>query len=87
MAQLAQVAISSGFLGAFAKLPQGVQNKVSKFLANFQRDPTSPGINYETVQGARDPGMRSVRIDDAWRGIVLKPERGKRLSAALDGSA
>lgn len=76
MAQLAQVAISSDFLGAFAKLPQGVQGKVSKFLANFQRDPTSPGIHYETVQGARDPGMRSVRIDDAWRGIVLKPERG-----------
>jgi superfamily I DNA/RNA helicase len=76
MSQLARVALSSDFLGAFAKLPQGVQNKVSKFLTNFQRDPTASGINYERINAARDPNMRSVRIDEAWRGIVLKPEQG-----------
>lgn len=76
MSQLARVALSSDFLGAFAKLPQGTQNKVSKFLTNFQRDPTASGINYERINAARDPNMRSVRIDEAWRGIVLKPEQG-----------
>jgi hypothetical protein len=76
MGQIARVAISSDFLNAFAGLPQAVQSKVSKFLTLFQRDPTGPGINYERINSARDPNMRSVRIDDAWRGIVLKPEQG-----------
>ena len=76
MGQLARVAISNDFLGAFARLPQGVQSKVSKFLTNFQRDPTATGIHYERITGARDPHLRSVRIDEAWRGIVLKPEQG-----------
>ncbi len=76
MGQIARVAVSSDFLNAFAGLPQAVQSKVSKFLTLFQRDPTGPGINYERINSARDPNMRSVRIDDAWRGIVLKPEQG-----------
>lgn len=76
MGQMAKVAISNDFLGAFARLPQGIQTKVSKFLTNFQRDPTAPGIHYERINAARDPNMRSVRIDEAWRGIVLKPEQG-----------
>ena len=76
MGQIARVAVSSDFLGAFAGLPPAIQTKVSKFLTLFQRDPTGPGINYERINAARDPNMRSVRIDDAWRGIVLKPEQG-----------
>lgn len=76
MGPTARVAVSSDFLSSFAGLPQTVQGKVSKFLALFQRDPTGPGINYERINSARDPNMRSVRIDDAWRGIVLKPEQG-----------
>lgn len=76
MSQIARVAISSEFLGAFAAIPQTAQGKVSKFLTNFQRNPMAPGINYEKIHAARDPNMRSVRIDEAWRGIVLKPEKG-----------
>jgi len=76
MGPTAKVAISSDFLSAFVGLPQVVQVKVSKFLSQFQRDPTGPGINYERINAARDPNMRSVRIDDFWRGIVLKPEQG-----------
>lgn len=76
MGQIARVAVSSDFLGAFSRLPKAVQNKVAKFLANFQRDPTAPGINFERINAARDANMRSVRIDEGWRGIVLKPEQG-----------
>ncbi|MFB6076633.1 MAG: UvrD-helicase domain-containing protein, partial [Candidatus Nanohaloarchaea archaeon] len=42
----------------------------------FRQDPTLPGINYEKIEGAKDPKLRSVRIDQAYRGIVLKPEQG-----------
>lgn len=71
-----RVAISSDFFGAFARLPAAQQGKVAKFITNFQKNPTLPGINYEKIQDARDGNMRSVRIDDDYRGIVLKPESG-----------
>ncbi|MFW6106366.1 MAG: UvrD-helicase domain-containing protein, partial [Desulfovermiculus sp.] len=68
------VAISSDFFTAYDKLPHKIQNKTISFLSKFRQDPTMPGINYEKIQDAGNPGFRSVRIDDTYRGIVLKPE-------------
>lgn len=76
MNQDVKVAISSDFFSAFAKLPQSQQGKVSKFITNFQQNPSSSAINYEKVHDFVDPNMRSVRIDQTYRGIVLKPEVG-----------
>lgn len=70
------VAIGSEFLTAFARLPARQQSKVSQFLEKFRSNPRASGINYETIRGARDANVRSVRIDQTYRGIVLKPERG-----------
>ncbi len=72
----AQVAISSDFLKGFSRLPRGVQSDVSKFITKFQANPTSSSINYEKIRDAREPGMRSVRIDQKYRGIVFKPKSG-----------
>lgn len=69
------VALSIDFLSQAAKLPAAVHGKVLKWAMVFQNDPTAPGINYETIH-ARDPNLRSVRIDGDWRGIVHKPEKG-----------
>jgi hypothetical protein len=49
-----------------------VQTKGLEFMLKFQTDPTSPGINYETIQGAKDRNFRSVRIDQNYRGIIFK---------------
>ena len=76
MPENVKVAISSDFFSAFSRLPQAQQGKVSKFVTNFQKNPVSTGINYENIANAKDPNMRSVRIDQAYRGIVLKPEEG-----------
>jgi hypothetical protein len=75
MGQIARVAVSSDFLGAFAGLPPAIQTKVSKFLTLFQRDPTGPGINYERINAARDPNMRSVQIDDVGVASCSSPNR------------
>jgi len=71
-----RVAVSDDFLDAFADIPKSQQSKVRRFLTKFRRDPTASGINYEKIQGARDDKLRSVRIDQAYRGIVMKPEAG-----------
>jgi superfamily I DNA/RNA helicase len=71
-----KVALSQDFLLNLSKLPTGVHSKVMKWAIRFQADPQSPSINYENIHAAADANMRSVRIDDDWRGIVFKPDRG-----------
>ena len=71
-----KVALSNEFLLQLAKLPAKVHTKVMKWAIQFQSDPKSPGINYENINGARDPNLKSVRLDGDWRGIVFKPSAG-----------
>lgn len=69
-----RVAISADFFTAFAAIPRQRQNKVVNFINKFRNNPTSPGINYEKIVNAFDSNIRSVRIDETYRGIVLKPK-------------
>lgn len=71
-----RVALSQEFLLRLGKLPSAVHARIVKWALKFQQDPMSPGINYETIKAARDPNLRSVRIDQDWRGIVFKPDKG-----------
>lgn len=71
-----KIALSDDFLRCFALIPRDRQTAVLKFIALFRDNPTSPGINYEKINDAVDKNMRSVRIDQNYRGIVLKPEHG-----------
>ena len=71
-----KVAIASDFLSSFSNIPRKQQGKVLDFVNKFRTNPSLPGINYEKLQRAKDPNIRSVRIDQSYRGIVLKPESG-----------
>ena len=71
-----QVAISSGFLKQMNNLPRRARNKIDKFVRNFQSNPTSPGLNYETIRNASDPNFLSIRVDQNYRAIVHKPKQG-----------
>lgn len=71
-----RVALGDNFLAAFAAIPKRQQRAVSNFVAKFRANPTSPGINYETIHHAQDKNFRSVRIDQDYRGIISKPEKG-----------
>lgn len=71
-----KIAMSDDFLKSFASIPRDQQQAVMAFIAKFRRNPTAAGINYERIQNAGDPNMRSVRINEGVRGIVLKPDVG-----------
>jgi len=71
-----KVAISSEFFSSVLHLPKAQQDKAVKFMELFRQNPKSSGINYETIQVSRDKNLRSVRIDQAYRAIVLAPEKG-----------
>lgn len=85
MAANIKVAISSDFLTAFARLPRQVQGKVTEFVNKFRNNPLSPGINYEKLSKGIDKKIYSVRIDDTYRGIVVRqPETGVFLLLWVD---
>lgn len=67
------VAISSDFLTAFAKLPRQIQGKVTEFINKFRLNPKSSGINLEKLPSI-DKNIRSVRIDNTYRGIMVYQE-------------
>ena len=71
-----KMAMSSDFLDAFARLPRPQQRGVRTVISRFNADSTASGLNYERIHAARDPAMRSLRIDQGYRAIVLKPEHG-----------
>ena len=76
MASSATMAMSSDFLEAYARLPRPQQRGVRSLISKFNVDSTASGLNDERIHGARDPNMRSLRIDLGYRAIVLKPDRG-----------
>ena len=71
-----RMAMSADFLSAFAKLPSQQQRLVRAMIARFERDSKASGLNYEKIAGAKDPNMRSLRIDGGYRAIALKPAAG-----------
>ena len=73
MNNAATVAISSDFLTAFSKLPRQIQGKVTEFINKFRLNPKSSGINLEKLPSI-DKNIRSVRIDNTYRGIVVYQE-------------
>ena len=73
MDNTATVAISSDFLTAFSKLPRQIQGKVTEFINKFRINPKFPGINLEKLPSI-DKNIRSVRIDNTYRGIVIYQE-------------
>lgn len=68
------VAISSDFFSAFAALPKAKQGRVMDFMSKFRSNPLAPGMNYEKINDAYDKNMRSVRIDDTYRAIVMRDD-------------
>lgn len=66
------VAISTDFLTSFAALPRQKQGKATEFFNKFRTNPNSPGINYEKIDEGIDKNICSVRIDDAYRAIVVR---------------
>jgi superfamily I DNA/RNA helicase len=70
------VALSNDFFKAFGRLPEKARGKVATFISKFRANPRSPGLNYERIEGGKDPMIRSIRVDQDIRCIVRAPEEG-----------
>ncbi|MGW4296854.1 UvrD-helicase domain-containing protein, partial [Micromonospora chersina] len=67
---MAELAIDRGFLPAYARLDRRVQRAVDAAIGKFAQH-THAGIHLEKLTGARDPNIRTIRIDQFYRGVVL----------------
>jgi len=65
------VAIADDFLDAYARIPRSEQKRVREFTEKFSKDPTSASINYEKIHDVKDPKVRTVRISQKYRAIIL----------------
>lgn len=69
------LAIDKGFFKDLVKLEKPVYNRVTEVFDEFDAA-THTGLHLEKIANARNPRFRSIRIDQAWRGIVLAPVTG-----------
>lgn len=72
---MAQLFIDKDFFFEFGKLEKPVQDKVREVFGKFTAA-THTGLHLEKVNNAQDPRMRTIRIDQFWRGVVLAPQTG-----------
>ena len=70
------VALSNDFFKAFARLPEKARGKVATFISKFRANPRGTGLNYERIEGGKDPFIRSLRVDQDIRCIVRAPDGG-----------
>jgi superfamily I DNA/RNA helicase len=63
------------FLMEFAALEKPVQKRVFEVFEKFATA-THAGLHLEKLTHQKDPQLRTIRINDFWRGVVLKAESG-----------
>jgi mRNA-degrading endonuclease RelE of RelBE toxin-antitoxin system len=73
---MAQMMLHRDVLKTFGRLPAKVQKKVYELIRKFEEDPKQAGIHLEQLNGMRDAKVRSARVGDDYRAIVIAPDRG-----------
>ncbi|MEU9331767.1 UvrD-helicase domain-containing protein [Streptomyces sp. NPDC048290] len=79
-----RLAFAQSFWDGYDALEKPVRAGVRKAMAKFQAMSAAElnadkGLHLESVHHARDPRMRTIRITDFWRGVVLAPDDGSDL--------
>ncbi|SHG63906.1 UvrD-helicase domain-containing protein [Streptoalloteichus hindustanus] len=72
---MARLAIAKDFLADFARLEKHLQKAVQDAFDKFAQH-THAGLHLEPLNNSRDPRIRTIRINQQYRGVVLAPENG-----------
>ena len=70
---MARLAIDKDFLDDYSKLPKPVQTSVKTAIDKFAEH-VHAGLHLEKLTRCKDDRIRTIRIDQSWRGVVLAPE-------------
>ncbi|HEY1622746.1 MAG TPA: UvrD-helicase domain-containing protein [Streptosporangiaceae bacterium] len=72
---MARLAIDRDFLDDYSKLPKPVQHSVKLAIDKFAEH-VHAGLHLEKLTRCKDDRIRTIRVDQFWRGVVLAPETG-----------
>ena len=70
-----RLAIDKDFLDDYSKLEKSVRTAVKEAIDKFGGH-TYAGLHLEKLQRSVDDRIRTIRIDQFWRGVVLAPDSG-----------
>lgn len=70
-----RLGIAKDFLADYAQLQKPVQRAVDAAISKFGEH-THAGLHLEKLRNPKDPRIRTIRITDFYRGVVLAPEHG-----------
>lgn len=70
-----RLGIAKDFLAGYTRLEKHIQRAVDAAIDKFSEH-THAGLHLEKLEGAKDPKIRTIRITQGWRGVVLAPEHG-----------
>jgi nitroreductase len=76
---VARLAIDKDFLDDYSKLPKPVQSSVKSAIDKFAEH-LHAGLHLEKLTRCKDDRIRTIRIDQFWRGVVLAPDAGDTYS-------
>ena len=74
-----RLGIATGFLDDYSKLEKKVQAAVKGAIDKFEHH-THAGLHLEKLNHPKDDRVRTIRIDQSWRGVVLAPDSGDAYS-------
>ncbi|RCW45845.1 UvrD-like helicase family protein [Halopolyspora algeriensis] len=72
---MATLGLHRDFLPQYAKLDKSVRDRVDKVFGKFDAH-THAGLHLEKITGAKDSKIRTIRITDFWRGVVVAHDSG-----------
>jgi hypothetical protein len=61
------------FKALYEALPERVQHEADNAYHRFMADPSYPGLNFERVQGTREP-VYSARVGLSYRALAVRTE-------------
>ena len=75
MSRPIRIALSKTYLDAVSRLPRSIERKTRGVIEKATENLDHPGLNYEALTGFRDPRVRSLRVDQAYRIIAVRPNQ------------
>lgn len=84
-----QLAFANSFWDTYDQLEKQIKAGVRKAMTKFQQLSIAElyadkGLHLESVDKSRDRRMRTIRITDFWRGVVLAPDDGSDIFLLLN---
>ena len=70
-----RVSYDIGCMKSLKKQPDRVTVKFMDMMTRYMSDPTANGLNLETVEGAKDSAIKSLRVDRGYRAIAFEVGR------------